>query len=90
MQITNYSNFRKHLKTYMDHCVENNDAIIINRDDSGSLVLLPLEKYKEIDETEYLLSQKIYANEVLQTFKKMKGKTTEILTPETYTKRYGK
>ena len=90
MQITNYSNFRKNLKTFMDSCVENNDAIIINREDSGSLVLLPLEKYKEIDETEYLLSQKLYANEVLKTFKQMKAKTKEILTPETYANKYGK
>jgi antitoxin YefM len=90
MQITNYSNFRKHLKTFMDNCVENNDAIIINREESGSLVLLPLEKYKDIDETEYLLSHKKYADEVLQTFKKMKSKAPEILTPETYAKKYAK
>ena len=90
MQITNYSNFRKHLKSYMDSCVENNDAIIINRDDSGSLVLLPLEKYKEIDETEFLLSRKEHADEVLKTFNRMKANGTEILTPETYEKLYGK
>ena len=74
----------------MDTCVENNDAIIINREDSGSLVLLPLEKYKDLDETDFLLTQKKYAAEVLQTFKKMKAKTTQILTPETYAKKYAK
>ena len=90
MQITNYSNFRKNLKTFMDNCVENNDAIIINREENGSLVLLPLEKYKEIDETEYLLSQKLYASEVLKTFQEMKSKSPDVLTPETYAKKYGK
>ena len=74
----------------MDACVENNDAVIINREGAGSLVLLPLEKYKEIDETEFLLSQKKYAGEVLSTFKKMKAKASEILTPESYNKKYAK
>jgi PHD/YefM family antitoxin component YafN of YafNO toxin-antitoxin module len=58
MQVTNYSSFRKHLKTYIDDCVENNNPIIINRDEQGSMVLIPLENYKDLDETGFFENTK--------------------------------
>ena len=74
----------------MDACVENNDPVIINREGAGSLVMLPLEKYKDLDETDFLLSQKKYADELLSTFEKMKANSTELLTPESYSRKYAK
>ena len=53
-------------------------------------MLIPLEKYKDLDETEFLLLQKKYANQVLDTFTKMKTNAGKLLTPETYKTKYGK
>ena len=74
----------------MDSCVENNDAIIINRENETSVVLLPISKYKNMDETEFLMQEATHATRVLETYKKMKAKAPQILDPETYAKKYGK
>lgn len=91
MQITNYSNFRKYLKTYMDDCVQKNEPVIIQRGEKyESLVLMPMEIYKTMDETDFLLGNKINAELVLKKFNAMKKTSGEILTPEKYKKNYGK
>ena len=85
MQITSYSKFRSNLKSYIDDCVSNDEPIIISRNDD-SVVLLPLKKYKDLDETDFLKTNKQYANHVLSTFNKMKLKSSKILGSDSFKK----
>lgn len=70
----------------MNDGVTKDEPIIINRNADDSLVLLPLKKYKQLDETEFIQSNKEYASHLLSMFNKMKAKSKKILRPETYKK----
>ncbi len=71
MLVTNVSQFRKNLKHYIDSVATNNDTLIVNAN-GKSVVVISLEDYNSIEETEYLLSNP--AN------KKMMYKALEELT----------
>jgi PHD/YefM family antitoxin component YafN of YafNO toxin-antitoxin module len=58
----------------------------INRNAEDNVVLLPLKKYKKLDETKFIQSNKEYASHLLGVFNKMKAKSKKILSPETYKK----
>lgn len=70
----------------MDDCISKDEPIIINRNSDDSVVLLPLKKYKELDETEFLQSNREYAAHLLGIFNRMKAKSKKILSPETFKK----
>ena len=55
LQVTNVSEFRKNLKKYIDGVAESNNKVIVNSN-GKSVVLISLDEYNEMDETDYLLS----------------------------------
>ena len=55
MLVANVSQFRKNLKRYIDSITGNNDTLIVNAN-GKSVVVISLEDYNSIEETEYLLS----------------------------------
>ena len=55
MLVANVSEFRKNLKHYIDSITSNNDTLIVNANDK-TVVVISLEDYNRIEETEYLLS----------------------------------
>ncbi|MBC7553442.1 MAG: type II toxin-antitoxin system prevent-host-death family antitoxin [Taibaiella sp.] len=56
MQVLNYSDFRKNLKSVLDTTAENHDTVIISRSKDKDVVLLSLHEYNSWMETMYLLS----------------------------------
>ncbi len=54
LQVTNVSEFRKNIKKYIDGVVESNNKVIINSN-GKSVVMISLDEYNAIDETDYLL-----------------------------------
>ncbi|MDR2147110.1 MAG: type II toxin-antitoxin system prevent-host-death family antitoxin [Tannerella sp.] len=58
MQVASYSDLRNNLKDYFDAVVDDNDTVIINRTKGKAVVLISLEEYNAIKETEYLMSSK--------------------------------
>jgi len=58
MQIANYSEFRKHMKTYLDKVAEDKDQLIIHRNNGKSVVIMSVDTFNQMDETEYLVSTK--------------------------------
>ncbi len=56
MQATNFTDFRKNLKGYLDSVVNDSDTIIINREGNKGVVIMSLDEYNSIKETEYLMS----------------------------------
>lgn len=50
----------------MDDCIADDEPIIINRSTDSGVVLLPLRKYKELDETEFIKINKEYAPHLIR------------------------
>jgi antitoxin YefM len=61
MQLTTFSNFRKHLKEYIDKVVNNSETVIINRSTDTGVVIMSLNEYNSLLATQHELSSK--ANE---------------------------
>ena len=55
MLVANVSQFRKNLKSYLDSVADNNDTLIVSGN-GKTVVVISLEDYNNMDETEYLLS----------------------------------
>jgi len=55
LQVTNVSEFRKNLKKYIDGVAGTHHKVIINSN-GKSVVVMSLEEYNEMEETDYLLS----------------------------------
>ena len=53
MRTANYSDLRQNLKTYIDSVIEDSDTVIINRGGGAGVVLMSLDEYNSIKETEY-------------------------------------
>ena len=51
-----YSDLRRNLKRYLDHVYNEHEPLIITRRNNKNLVLLSIDDYNSIKETNYLLS----------------------------------
>ena len=58
MNAINYSELRKNLKKYMDRVYNDHDPLIVTRKEDQNLVLISIEDYNSLLETNYLLSTK--------------------------------
>jgi antitoxin YefM len=69
MQAITYSEARNDLKNVMDDACSNHEPILITRRKGKSVVLVSLEDYESIMESEYLLSSPANASRLLQSLK---------------------
>ncbi len=58
MKVVNYTDLRLNLKKWLDSVVNDMDELIIKRSNNKDLVLIPLEEYRSLKETSYLLTGK--------------------------------
>ncbi|MDR0510228.1 MAG: type II toxin-antitoxin system prevent-host-death family antitoxin [Rikenellaceae bacterium] len=56
MRTANFTDLRKNLKSYLDSVVNDSETVIINRDGDTGVVIMSLEEYNSIKETEYIMS----------------------------------
>lgn len=56
MKTANYSDLRSNLKGFLDGVVNNCEPLIIHRSGGNSVVVISLEEYNAIKETEYIRS----------------------------------
>ncbi len=61
MLTTTVSDFRKDIKSYIDKVVDNFETLIINRSKDSAVVIISLDEYNSLMETNYLMSSR--ANE---------------------------
>lgn len=66
MKTANYTEFRTNLKSYIDSVVNDCDTIIINRGNSTGVVLISLDEYNSLKETEYIMSSAKVMEEIRQ------------------------
>lgn len=58
MKIINYTELRLNLKHWLDSVIDDVEEVIIKRKNQKDLVLISLEEYNSLVETNYLLSGK--------------------------------
>ena len=58
MKVINYTELRLNLKHWLNSVIDDVEEVIIKRKDQKDLVLISLEEYNSLVETDYLLSGK--------------------------------
>ena len=73
MQAITYSEARHALKNVMDEACKNHEPILITRRKGENVVMLSLEDYQSIMESEYLLSSPANASRLMQSLEEAKS-----------------
>jgi len=55
MQVVNFTEARNNLKSIFDDVYHNSEAVIVNRKNAENVVIISLDDYNAMNETEYLL-----------------------------------
>lgn len=58
MNVTTISEFRKNSKKFIDQMFKNEDILVISRSKGKSAIMMPIDRYNEMDATDYLNSSK--------------------------------
>ena len=78
MEAVNFSEFRENLKGFFDKSYDNHEAIIVTRKEGKNMVVISMEDYNSIMETNYLLSNKANAEHLFKSIEQIKkGKKIE-------------
>lgn len=80
MRTANYTDLRNNLKGYIDSVIEDSDTVIINRGGGAGVVLMSLDEYNALKETEYIMSSPRMIQRIREAQKEMqagKGKAVE-------------
>ncbi|MEG1759561.1 MAG: type II toxin-antitoxin system prevent-host-death family antitoxin [Alistipes sp.] len=56
MKTANFTELRNNLKSFLDGVVSNSEPLIVHRSGNDSVVVISLEEYNAIKETEYIRS----------------------------------
>lgn len=55
MRTANYSELRNNLKSYLDGVINDSEPLLVHRAGNESVVVISLEEYNSIRETEYIM-----------------------------------
>ena len=55
MRTANYSELRNNLKSYLDGVINDSEPLLVHRAGNESVVVISLEEYNSIKETEYIM-----------------------------------
>ena len=61
MDAVTYTDLRQNLKTYMDKVIQDSTPLIITRKNNENVVMLSIDEYNSLIETNYLLSNEANA-----------------------------
>lgn len=77
MKAVTISSLRKDLKAYFDHVSKSMDVIIVPRTkDNEAVVIMSLQEYNSLKETEYLLSTKANQKRLEESIQQISGNNT--------------
>ena len=82
MEAINYTDLRQNLKLRMDQVYQDHEPIIITRKNNENLVLISLEDYNSLIETQYLLASETNTNHLMRSLnsaKTGKGQTKDLI-----------
>lgn len=72
MRTANYTDLRANLKEYIDSVIDDCDTVVINRGNGTGVVMISLEEYNSLKETEYIMS----SPETMGAIRNARGKKT--------------
>ena len=76
MNAVNYTDLRRNLKARMDKVYHDHEPLIITRKDNENLVMISLDDYNSLTETQYLLSSKRNTEHLMESLNSARsGKT---------------
>ena len=61
MRVVSYSDLRKHLKDHLDAVCRDRQALVVTRRNDDHVVVISMDEYRSLAETEYLLSEEANA-----------------------------
>ena len=64
MRTANYTDLRANLKGYIDSVIDDCDTVLINRGNGTGVVMISLEEYNSLKETEYIMSSEQTMNDI--------------------------
>ncbi len=76
MKVLSFTEARKKLKSVFDRVYEDHESCIVSRKDDRSVVILSLDDYNSLIETNYLLSSPKNAERLLSSLEKARAGRT--------------
>ena len=73
MEAVSYSDLRKNLKSYLDHVCQDHDALIVTRKNNENVVMISLEEYNSLLETNYLMANAANAKHLMKSIQQAKS-----------------
>lgn len=58
MRTANYTELRNRLKSYLDEVAEDCEPLLVHRSGNASVIIISLDEYNSIKETEYIMKSK--------------------------------
>lgn len=72
MKTANFTDFRKNLKHYLDSVIDDADRLIIPRSGGKGVIVMSLDEYNAIAETEYIMSSPAMMREIREAEEEIK------------------
>ena len=82
MEVTSYTNFRQHLKSFMDMVFKDHVPLFVTRNNGEDMVLISKADYESMQETLYLLSNPENARRLNEGIQQYKNGETMVKTLE--------
>ncbi len=73
MEITTYTTFRQHLKSFLDKVLTNHTPLFVTRNNGEDVVVLSKVDYESMQETFYLLKSPANAKRLLNSLEDYKN-----------------
>lgn len=84
LRVVNYSDLRKNLKDYLDAVHRDRQALVVTRRGDEHVVVISMDEYRSLAETEYLLSEEANARHLRDSLRAARsgGATPRTLSDE--------
>jgi antitoxin YefM len=73
MNVTTISKFRKNSKSYFDQVIDDQDTLLITRNDGQTVVVMSLNQFNSQAETDYLNSTKANREHLRKSIESLKA-----------------
>ena len=78
MEAITYTDLRQNLNVYMDKVIQNRDPLIITRKNNLNVILISVDEYNSLIETNYLLSNEANAEHLRKSIAQHKADKMKI------------
>ena len=73
MDAITYTDLRQNLNAYMDKVIQNHDTLVVTRRNSENVVLISVDEYNSLIETNYLMSNETNMKHLMKSIAQHKA-----------------